>query len=490
MASKQALMDSRKARTVALGAVLAMGAALLWVQSVPLGEMQANAERAGRRPTGAPQLLSVQTIPGWADGEMCEWMPASAGSNLLSFLPPEPMVPRAQGVPTRSGPAPTPTAAEFAAVNARPPLRMIKDHHPSYSSVAVDMKNDEVIMTDESTFSILTYDRTTNTPPSAAFSEPKRKIFGHETWIEYQCGVYVDQASGDIYAVNNDTVDRLVIFSRNARGDVPPDRIIHTPHTTYGIAVDEPHQELFLTVQEAAAVSVFRKFAAENEAPIRLLQGEKTLLADPHGIAVDSTRDLLFVSNFGSATVKDAALLRPTDDGYYGASDKANWPLARNATVPGRGKFLPASITVYPRDAAGDVAPIRKIEGPKTQLNWPTALTVDPKRGEIFVANDTGDSILVFDVTASGDAAPKRVIKGPRSGIKSPTGVFYDWEHDELWVANFGNHTATVYPATASGDAAPLRVVRSAPLNTGTPNIGNAYAPAYDSKRDQILVPN
>ena len=87
MTRKRALMDSTKARAVALGVMVAMGAALIWVQSVPLGEMQANAERAGRRPTGAPQLVSVQTIPGWADGEMCEWMPASAGSNLLSFLP-------------------------------------------------------------------------------------------------------------------------------------------------------------------------------------------------------------------------------------------------------------------------------------------------------------------------------------------------------------------------------------------------------------------
>ena len=242
MTRKGILKDSRKLRAAALAGMVALGAAIVWVQSVPPGELQANSGRAGRRPTGSAQLMSVQTIPGWTEGEMCEWMPASAGSNFMSFLPPGAMEPQAQDVPTRSGPAPTPTATEFAEVNARAPLRMIKDHHPSYSSIAVDLKNDEVVMTDESTFSILTYDRTTNTPPSAAFSEPKRRIGGHETWIEYQCGVYVDQATGDIYAVNNDTVDRLVVFSREARGDVPPDRIIHTPHTTYGIAVDEPHQ--------------------------------------------------------------------------------------------------------------------------------------------------------------------------------------------------------------------------------------------------------
>jgi len=107
-----------------------------------------------------------------------------------------------------------------------------------------------------------------------------------------------------------------------------------------------------------------------------------------------------------------------------------------------------------------------------------------------LVANDTGDSILVFDEKANGDAAPSRVIKGPKSLIKSPTGVYVDEVHDELWVSNFGNHSATVYKGDAAGDAAPLRVIRSAPADVATPNIGNAYAPAYDSKREQILVPN
>ena len=487
MTSKHHRRNQIQLRALAAGAVLLIGGlTMILLRPASEAELQANAGRAGRRATGEPQLMSIQTFPEWGDGAMCEWVPASAESPFAAFLP----EPQAEGIAKRNGPAPTPTADEVAAVNARAPIRMIRDNFASYSSIAVDLKNDELVMTDESTFSILTYDRMTNTPPTAAFSEPKRKIFGHDTWIEYQCGVYVDQASGDIYAVNNDTVDRLVVFSREARGNAPPSRVVFTPHTTYGIAVDEPHQELFLTVQEAAAVSVFRKTAGEDEAPIRLLQGEKTLLADPHGIAVDSTRDLLFVSNFGSATEKDASIIDPKGNGYFAASEKANWPLARNAAIPGSGKFLPPSITVYPRDAAGDFAPVRKIEGRKTQLNWPTALAIDPKRGDIFVANDTGDSILVFDINANGDVEPKRMISGPKSMIKSPTGVFYDWEHDELWVANFGNHTATVYPATASGDVAPLRVVRSAPTDAGTPNIGNAYAPAYDSRRDQILVPN
>lgn len=423
--------------------------------------------------TGQPQLLSVQPLPS-SDGEMCEWVPATANSSLIEALQQQ----------ARAAAADT---AED--IRTRKPVRVIKDHYSSYSSVAVDVKNDEVVMTDESLFNILSYGRTENTPPTAAMSEPKRIIGGVDTWVEFQCGLYIDQENGDIYAVNNDTVDKLVIFSRKAKGNVAPDRIINTPHTTYGIAVDEAHQELFLTVQEAAAVSVYNKKAKLDDPPLRLLQGDKTQLADPHGMAVDSKRELMFVANFGNQASHDKSARRGRGEGF-GVSAKSNWPMERESAVPGSGKFTGASITVYPRDANGDTAPIRVIKGPKTELNWPTGLAVDEQRGELYVANDTGDSILVFNETDEGDATPKRVIKGPKSMVKSPTGVFYDAKHDELWVSNFGNHSATVYKATASGDVAPLRVIRSAPTSVATPNIGNAYAPAYDSKRNQILVPD
>jgi DNA-binding beta-propeller fold protein YncE len=117
-------------------------------------------------------------------------------------------------------------------------------------------------------------------------------------------------------------------------------------------------------------------------------------------------------------------------------------------------------------------------------------MTVDEDRNEIFVANDMDDSILVFDGNASGDVAPIRVIKGPKSGVKNPTGVFIDKKHGELVVANFGNHRATVYPITADGDVPPLRTIRAAPEGKLALSIGNPGAVAYDTKRDQILVPN
>ena len=173
-----------------------------------------------------------------------------------------------------------------------------------------------------------------------------------------------------------------------------------------------------------------------------------------------------------------------------------NWPAGnsrfagRREVVFGSGKFGPPSITVHAADASGNVAPVRQIVGPKAQLNWPTGISVDPDRGEIYVSNAAGDSINVFSATASGDVAPIRQIKGPRTLLRNPTGVSVDFVNGEVWVANFGNHTATAYKWDANGNAEPIRVIRSAPLNAPTTLISNPYMIAFDGRRDEVLVPN
>jgi len=405
---------------------------------------------------------------------MCEWLPASSEGGTLYAALLQRQQDRAATAASSAG------TREYADLK---PIRWIRDPYAAYSSVAVDPINNEVVMTDENLFQILVYDRTANTPPSAKMTEPKRILAGLHTKIEFQCGLYIDPKTGDIFAVNNDTVDTLVIFDRNAKGNVPPTRELYTPHGTFGIAVDEASEEMFLTLQHDSAMVVFRKYATKDEAPLRLLQGDKTGLADPHGIALDSKNGWIFISNHGAVSSR-----RPLAQGQE--REKANWPLERAQALPGSGRSLPPSIIVHDMKAAGDTPPLRVIQGPKTQFNWPTGLAVDEQRGEIYVANDMGNSILVFNVTDSGDVAPKRMIKGPKTNLASPTGVWVDLKNNEVWAANFMNHSATVYPLNASGDVAPLRMIRSGPMDEPALGIGNPHPVAYDTKREQILVPN
>ena len=371
------------------------------------------------------------------------------------------------------------------------PDRKIQDRYSAFAAIAVDPGRNEVTVTDENLFKVLTFDRLENTPAGAEMSKPKRVLEGDNTMIEFQSGLFVDPKNGDIYAPNNDTVDTLVVFGHGSDGDVKPKRALATPHGTFGIAIHEGRNEMFLTTQHDASVVVFRKEADKGEAPIRLLQGNDTGLADPHGIAIDPRTEVFFVANYGSRALRDPG--RETRSGVPGAGkgrDKDNWPYGREYAIPGSGWHAEPSITVHALTAKGNDKPLRKIQGTKTQLNWPTGIAFDPERRELYVANDMGPSILVFDADASGNVAPKRVLKGQKTKLANPTAVALDLQNKELWVANFGGHSATAYPLDAAGDVAPLRIIRSAPESAPSLMIGNPGALTYDTKREEILVPN
>ncbi len=257
----------------------------------------------------------------------------------------------------------------------------------------------------------------------------------------------MDPASGDIFSVESDTGDRMVRFPRDANGDVAPKAVLHTPHRVYNLAADESKQEIFATVEYPPQVVVYRKDATGEEKPLRTIEGDDTGLDAPHGIAVDEKDRLLFVNTWGHHS---------------------------NFTVAGTGKWFPPAIKVYTLDANGDAKPLRVITGDKTQLDWPAAMKFNPKTGDLYVANDIGQSVLVFAnaAKAQGDVAPARVIHGPSTRLRNPTGVALDLKNKEVWVSNLGNSSATVYPLMADGDVAPLRVIRSAEESKRGVNFG------------------
>ena len=363
-----------------------------------------------------------------------------------------------------AGPAAQSPEDRTPIVIERAPLRFIRDPNPAFSAVAVNSEHNMLVVTDENLFQILEYDSRDNTPPQARFTEPRRVISGTNTKAEMMCAVYIDPVTQDIYVLNNDTQNWLPVFSTNARGNAAPDRFLASIRG-FGVTAHEEREELFVTNQ-GGHVYVFRKQAEGEEEPLRVLEGFNTQLEDPHGIALDTVNNLMFVSNFGNAHLMN----EETGETY--------------------GSFESPSITIYPLDASGDTPPIRTIEGPKTLMNWPSHLAFHNERQELFVANDADSSILVFDGSAEGDVAPIRVIKGPNTGIQHPPGIALDERLDELFVASMGTPSVTVFPVTADGDVAPVRTIRGAPVGTQSLMIGNPGAVGYDSRRGEILVPN
>lgn len=460
-------------------AILALGGRLL----LTIGPMK---EGSRALTIGKDRLVEWQQLPAM-NGPMCEWAPASAATTLAAMSQ-QTAAGRAATSTSGNTSAPQhPSLEARARVATRASMYRVEDPHFGFAGITVDPVRNEIIIAEENVSSLVVYDRLTNTPPNAAMSEPKRVIGGTSTFLEFACSVYVDPATGDIYGVNNDTMNWLPVFGRDAQGNVSPKRKIQTPHTTFGILADETTQELFLTIQDDHAVVVYNKLAKDKDSPLRILQGRKTLMADPHGIALDTKKGEIFVANWGTNNDRP-----PLSEGGGGDDrhERKDFPVGRARAFSGSGKIQPASITVYAKNAQGDTAPLRVIQGPKTQMDWPTGLAVHPERGEIYVANDTGDSVIVFKADAQGDVAPIRVIKGPRTMIKNPTGVTLDLINNELWVANFGSHSATVYPVDAGGNVAPRRVIRSGPISAPSPKLSNAHTVAFDTKRDEILVAN
>ncbi len=348
----------------------------------------------------------------------------------------------------------------------RPPVRFIKDPNPAFSAVAVDSESNMLVVADENLFQILEYDTRDNTPPEARFTEPRRVISGTNTKAEMICGLYIDPVTKDIYALNGDTQHWMPVFSPEARGNATPSRALYVPGHPFQMAADEERQEIYMTIQSRNSIAVYRKEADAEEQPLRTIMGSDVQLEDPHGLALDTRNQLIYVSNFGNGLVGASA-----ESGRYG-------------------KFEPPSITVYPMGASGNVAPVRIIEGPSTLMNWPAHLAFHEERQELFVANDADNSILVFSASASGDAAPIRVIKGPNTGIQHPPGIALDSVLGEIYVASMGTPSVTVFPVTADGDVAPLRTIRGAPEGTQSLMIGNPGAVGYDTRRGEILVPN
>jgi DNA-binding beta-propeller fold protein YncE len=375
-------------------------------------------------------------------------------------------------------------ASSDAAGGDLPPVRMVVDPYPSFNGVVVDSVNDLVMMSDTNRKSLLLYGRSSGSLAGKTAATPLQQIMGPDTGIGFAAGVAMDPQHRELFTVNNDVEDRMVVFDYDARGNIKPKRLLYVPHQSWGIAFNKKRDELALSVQTPNMYVVFRRDAQKFDAPVRSVRGAHTEMADPHGIYFDETHNEVFVANHGN--FRPGELI--TSYTAYDARESRQERTGNAFSETARGRFVGSSLTVYDGDAKGDVAPLRTIRGPLSQIDWPMGVAVDEANNEIFVANNGDNSVLVFKRTANGDVQPERVIRGAATGIKGPMGVAI--AKDEVWVANFGDHTALVFPRLAMGNVAPRRIVRNAPAGKETSGFGNPYAVAYDTKRQEILVPN
>ena len=360
---------------------------------------------------------------------------------------------------------------ETAAGGDIPPVRTVEDPYPTLHSVAVDPDNNRVVMSDFNRGTLLFYERTAGSKSPSAITTAAAQVRGPATGMMFVAGVALDPADREAFTVDNDIGDRLVTYPYDAEGNIKPKRVLTVPHGSWGLSYDKARDQIVVSVEHPNTVVVFRREAAGEEKPVRTLHGEKTGLADPHGIAVDDVNNEITVVNHGNWA--------PVDQKE--AAQNGEWK---------GGHFQLPSVNTFPVEANGNTPPTRIIQGAQTQLNWPMGISLDPSHNEIAIANYGNDSILIYRRTDSGDVAPVRVIHGSKTGLSRPMGVAFDTKNDELWVTNSHDHSSLVFSRTASGNAAPLRVLRGASTESPVVGFGNPGALAYDSKRSEIIVPN
>jgi len=372
-------------------------------------------------------------------------------------------------VPRQASSKPSPTDI--------PAARMIADPYPAFNGIAVDPVNNLVVVSDPNRKSLLLYDRV-RANSHGETSDPVHQIIGPQTYIGMIAGVALDPQHREIYTANNDIEDTVIVMAYGAQGNAKPSRVFSVPHQAWGLGLGLQSNQIAVSVEVQNALVFYRRQAHGVEAPVRIIRGPNTRLADPHGVSWDELHNEVAAANHGNFR----GLMRNTGGGCI-----ANQQVGETAE---EGKFQPPSIAIFLANAQGDAAPLRVIQGVHTGLDWPMGIAADPTHDAIVVANNGDDSIRIFDRTRGGDVPPVRIIRGPHTGIHRPMGVAVDATNGEIWVSNWGDHSALVFGSVANGDASPRRIVRGAPAHTPTPGFGNPMALAYDCKRGELLVPN
>lgn len=359
-----------------------------------------------------------------------------------------------------------------------PAARMVSDPYPALNGIAVDPENNVVVASDPNRKSLLLYDRSHNTAEGTQ-TVPRRHIIGPETYIGMAAAVILDPQRQEIYTANNDIEDTVVVMPYAGNGNAKPTRVLSVPHQAWGLALGRSSGELAVTAEIFNAVVFYRREAKGVEAPMRVIRGPRTRLADPHGIYWDDTHGEIGVASHGNFR----GVVQNTGGGCAPAPSKEEAPSEG-------GEFRPPSISIFASNAKDDQAPLRTIEGDSTKLDWPMGIAEDPVHDTIVVANNGDNSILIFDRKRGGNVAPVRTIHGDQTGINRPMGLAVDAKNGEIWISNYGDHSALSFDSAADGNVTPKRVLRSAPAGTSTPGFGNPMALAYDTKRGEILVPN
>ena len=221
--------------------------------------------------------------------------------------------------------------------------------------------------------------------------------------------------------------------------------------TMHGIAYDPIHDEIFVPQPFAQAVLVFRGAVSGEEAPIRVIQGPLTSLANPSKLGIDPIHNELFVPEGGFVRVFSAsangnvAPLRVLNMPKGQRVDQVAVDNINNVLITSHDYDKQPSLHFYNRTDEGDAKVLRQVSGPKTLLTGTFGMRTYPPKGWIVVAMNGSESVGpqaesfvgVWSVLHDdGDVPPRWTIGGPNGALKQPRGVDLDFKNKSVLVSD------------------------------------------------------
>jgi hypothetical protein len=292
--------------------------------------------------------------------------------------------------------------------------------------------------------------------------------------------------TGKLFVAN--TITGIVLrFGAGDAGNIAPQdgmRVLPSVDPT-NVFLDATHDRL--AVVAAGAIVLIDKVSQPNlNRSERTLSGPATDVVEPHDVALDSTRDLMYV-------------LDPDRIGVFGPASTVTGNVAplHSITIAGTSRMLgmaldSANDRIFVSDTGanrimvfdhastlnGPTVPDRVISGATTQLSNPVAVVLDSSGNLIVGGDNFPANILVFAnaATANGNVAPAAASFLTRDRIVSQMAVS---PAGELFVPGGGTASASVSAyskiAKANGNLTPARII--AGDQTGLDSINQFFPP-------------
>jgi len=289
-------------------------------------------------------------------------------------------------------------------------------------------------------------------------------------------------AVGKLYVTDQD--DNSILRFDNAlsaTGNVVPGAVIKGSSTTLSnpqfVAFNATADSLYVANVSAASVVIYDGVSTKNgdTPPTRIITGAaSTPMISPSSVALDTTRDLLYVADGAEIWV-------------FSSASTANGSVAfsRDITVSFTIQqiFLDeANDRLYATDAANNAVNVfdsasqldlitpatRSLTGPHTQLSQPEGMAIDPS-GDLVVTNLGTGSITVYGnaATITGDIAPTAVISGAATTLSKPQQIIQSSTTNEVYLADSDASEVAVFAGIAglNGSPAPTRRIFGSSTN-------------------------